>query len=76
VHLASLSHPVAGDRLYGAKPKLEALPEPSRYFLHAHRITFARPSDGQRITVVTALPEDLAKWKEVALSELCDNVDK
>jgi len=76
VHLASLGHPVAGDRLYGAKFKAEAIPCPARYFLHSHRITFARPSDGRRITVVSPLPEDLANWKATALSQLCDNDDK
>ncbi len=76
VHLASLGHPVAGDRLYGAKPKAEAVPEPARYFLHSHRITFARPSDGRRITVVSPLPEDLAWWKSMALDQLCDNDHK
>ena len=76
VHLASLGHPVAGDRLYGAKPKAEAIPDPARYFLHSHRINFARPSDGRRITVVSPLPPDLEAWKSVALNQLCDNVDK
>jgi 23S rRNA pseudouridine1911/1915/1917 synthase len=76
VHLASMGHPVAGDRLYGAKPKDEALPQPDRYFLHSHRITFARPSDGRQITVVSPLPEDLANWKRIAMNQLCDNDHK
>jgi 23S rRNA pseudouridine1911/1915/1917 synthase len=76
VHLASLGHPVAGDRLYGAKPKLEAIPEPARFFLHSHRISFARPSDGERITVVSPLPSELEQWKAVAIGKLCDNDDK
>jgi 23S rRNA pseudouridine1911/1915/1917 synthase len=67
VHLASIGHPVAGDRLYGAKSKAEAIPHPDRYFLHSHRITFARPSDGQRTTVISPLPDDLEKWKAAAL---------
>jgi 23S rRNA pseudouridine1911/1915/1917 synthase len=70
VHLSSIGHPVAGDRLYGAKLKLEAIPDPPRYFLHSHRITFARPSDGRRIAVVSPLPEDLAAWKSIALQTL------
>lgn len=67
VHLASIGHPVAGDRLYGAKSRAEAIPQPDRYFLHSHRITFARPSDGQRMTVISPLPDDLEKWKAAAL---------
>jgi 23S rRNA pseudouridine1911/1915/1917 synthase len=72
VHLASLGHPVAGDRLYGAKPKLEVI-ETTRYFLHSHRIRFARPSDGEAVTVVSELPADLVQWKSLAMG---DNVDK
>jgi 23S rRNA pseudouridine1911/1915/1917 synthase len=75
VHLASLGHPVAGDRLYGAKPTAEVM-DAGRYFLHSHRITFARPSDASRITIVSPLPEDLRKWKDVAMNHLCDNDDK
>ena len=76
VHLASIGHPVAGDRLYGAKANAQAMPEPTRFFLHSHRITIGRPSDGERITVVSPLPEDLRNWKAVALDRLCDNDDK
>jgi 23S rRNA pseudouridine1911/1915/1917 synthase len=54
VHLASIGHPVAGDKLYGAPAS--AL---DRYFLHAHRITFTSPSSGNRITVETPLPPEL-----------------
>jgi 23S rRNA pseudouridine1911/1915/1917 synthase len=58
VHLASIGHPVAGDRLYGAKP------DPSgRFFLHAHRIAFDSPSTGARIAVESPLPPELADWK-------------
>ncbi len=54
VHLASIGHPVAGDKLYGAPPS--AL---GRYFLHARQITFTSPSSGERITVAAPLPPDL-----------------
>ena len=76
VHLASIGHPVAGDRLYGAKTTSEAIADVHRYFLHSHRISFARPSDETRITVVSPLPEDLKAWKAAALDDLCDNDDK
>ena len=39
VHLASIGHPVVGDKLYGAPAG--AL---GRYFLHARQITFTSPS--------------------------------
>jgi 23S rRNA pseudouridine1911/1915/1917 synthase len=55
VHLASLGHPVAGDRLYGA-------PAAQRLFLHAWRIGFTSPATGQTVTVEAALPAELEAW--------------
>jgi 23S rRNA pseudouridine1911/1915/1917 synthase len=54
VHLASIGHPVAGDKLYGAPAS-----GLGRYFLHAQRITFTSPSSGDRITVEAPLPPEL-----------------
>lgn len=58
-HMAALRHPVAGDRLYGAK----ASPW-NRYFLHAHRLTFRSPATGERVVVESQLPPDLVEWKK------------
>ena len=60
VHLSSIGHPVAGDTLYGAPARLD--PPLGRYFLHAHRIRFHRPSDGQEIPVISPLPAELQEW--------------
>ena len=57
-HMAALGHPVAGDRLYGAK----ASPW-NRYFLHAHRLGFRSPAAGERVIVESPLPADLVEWK-------------
>jgi len=57
-HMAAIGHPVAGDRLYGATPSPW-----NRYFLHAHRLGFTSPATGERVTVISALPPDLAEWK-------------
>jgi 23S rRNA pseudouridine1911/1915/1917 synthase len=57
VHLASIGHPVAGDKLYGAPPS--AL---GRYFLHARQISFTSPSTGERITVTAPLASDLEQY--------------
>jgi 23S rRNA pseudouridine1911/1915/1917 synthase len=59
VHLASIGHPVAGDKLYGATG-----PAPGRFFLHAHRISFTSPSTGERITVESPLPVELSNWMQ------------
>ena len=56
VHLASLGHPVFGDRLYGAP----AQPLLGRFFLHAYRLSFTSPSTGQPITVESPLAPELA----------------
>ena len=55
VHLGSIGHPVAGDRLYGA-------PAAERVFLHAHRISFVSPSTSSRVTVEAPLPPELVQW--------------
>jgi 23S rRNA pseudouridine1911/1915/1917 synthase len=57
VHLASVGHPVVGDKLYGA-PESEL----GRYFLHARQITFTSPTTGERITVGAPLPPDLENY--------------
>jgi len=62
VHLASLGHPVAGDTLYGAPALVPGRPSLGRHFLHAHRIRFFRPADGEPVTVISPLPQDLADW--------------
>jgi len=62
VHLASIGHPVAGDRLYGARADENA----TRIFLHAARISFTSPASnppsGERVTVEAPLPADLEQW--------------
>ena len=62
VHLASIGHPVVGDRLYGAPAEIEGLPPLGRYFLHAHRISFTSPSTARRISVEAPLPPALDEW--------------
>jgi 23S rRNA pseudouridine1911/1915/1917 synthase len=59
VHLASLGHVVAGDKLYGAPAGPSV-----RFFLHAARIAFTSPSTGERITVEAPLPGELERWLE------------
>jgi 23S rRNA pseudouridine1911/1915/1917 synthase len=62
VHLSSIGHPVAGDTLYGAPAEVPGRAALGRYFLHAHRIRFFRPSDDRPITVVSPLPQELQAW--------------
>jgi len=56
-HMASIGHPVAGDKLYGAKAA-----DFGRYFLHAWRIAFTSPASRERITITAPLPPELLSW--------------
>ena len=64
VHLAAIDLPVAGDPVYG-KPRELGL---ERQFLHARRLAFPHPMTGERIEVVSPLPDDLAAAIERARS--------
>ena len=57
VHFASIRHPIAGDKLYGAPAA-----QYGRYFLHAASIAFNTPANGQRVTVSAPLPQQLSEW--------------
>lgn len=65
VHLASIGHPVVGDRLYCPKKEDLGL---KRHFLHAESLEFAPPASpvggpaGGRLKVSADLPEDLQKF--------------
>lgn len=56
VHWAHVGHPVVGDRVYGWRKQRIACP---RQFLHAHRLGFHRPADGEWIVIESPLPDDL-----------------
>jgi 23S rRNA pseudouridine1911/1915/1917 synthase len=74
VHLASVGHPIVGDKLYGASERLfmrscdeGVTPELlaqfdglARQALHAHRLAFPHPATGQRVTIESPLPADIA----------------
>jgi 23S rRNA pseudouridine1911/1915/1917 synthase len=82
VHLASVGHPVVGDKLYRASERqfmafcdggltpdlLAAFDGLPRHALHAHRLTFPHPRTGDPITVESPLPPDLVAYIE-ALSD-------
>lgn len=57
VHLASLGHPIAGDKLYGFKD--QKMPEGlQRQFLHAHSLGLTLP-DGTKKIFTSPLPQEL-----------------
>lgn len=57
VHLSYIGYPIVGDYVYGRRRRTIPI---SRHFLHAHRLTFRRPSDDQEMTLEVPLPEELA----------------
>ena len=72
VHLASLRHPIVGDRLYGAPAIRTGLPPLARFFLHAHQLRFRLPPGGEWMTVESPLPPELSAF----LDALHANTDR
>ena len=56
VHLAHLGHPLLGDDLYGGRTDL--IP---RHALHSAQLTLTHPRTGERLSVESLLPEDMAR---------------
>jgi 23S rRNA pseudouridine1911/1915/1917 synthase len=65
VHMASIGHPVVGDRLYGAPQHPKGLPAPERYFLHAHRIVLSHPRSHTRLDISSPLTPDIKEWMSI-----------
>lgn len=56
VHLAYIGYPIVGDDVYGRRKQRLKL---KRHFLHAAKITFQRPSDGETLSCEAPLPSEL-----------------
>jgi 23S rRNA pseudouridine1911/1915/1917 synthase len=80
VHLKSVGHPLVGDPVYGearwkgarggAQALLRDFPRPA---LHAWRVAFPHPIDGNRIEVEAPVPEDLGElWRGLSGKGLAD----
>jgi len=61
-HFAAIGHPLIGDATYGGELRYGL----ERQFLHAHRLAFAHPLSGERVTFTSALPADLEAALEAA----------
>ncbi len=82
VHLASIGHPLVGDRRYGSRGRLP--PRPSvelldavrgfrRQALHAHELTFVHPVTGAALRFTAPLPPDLVHLIACLTSDRSDN---
>ena len=70
VHMASIGHPLVGDRRYAARGRLPRAPHPevmlglrgfARQALHAAALEFDHPGSGARCRFEAPLPRDLAE---------------
>lgn len=59
VHMSAVHHPCVGDLTYGADPSLAARLGLTRQWLHAVRLGFPHPADGEWLEVTSTYPEDL-----------------
>jgi 23S rRNA pseudouridine1911/1915/1917 synthase len=66
VHMASLGHPVVGDKLYGAPREIPsksgASLSLSRNFLHSAELQFMHPRTGTSLSFTSPVPESLSTF--------------
>jgi 23S rRNA pseudouridine1911/1915/1917 synthase len=61
VHLASIGHPVVGDKLYASKIEKRAKSKAGRLFLHAYSVEFEL-APGRKIRLTADLPTELVSF--------------
>lgn len=59
VHFSAFNHPLVGDTMYGADPKLAAKLKLDRQWLHAMRLSFTHPITQDEVTFESDYPADL-----------------
>lgn len=64
VHFSHFRHPLVGDMLYGADPKIAQKLKLDRQWLHAVALGFAHPISGEELNFQSEYPADLAKSLE------------
>jgi 23S rRNA pseudouridine1911/1915/1917 synthase len=69
VHMAAHRHPCVGDLTYGADPTMAKRLGLTRQWLHAVRLGFEHPSDGQWVEFESAYPEDLRSALDTIAAE-------
>jgi 23S rRNA pseudouridine1911/1915/1917 synthase len=86
VHLASISHPLMGDEVYGPgfRTKSALLPQPAqaaledlgRQALHAHMLAIEHPITGEIMRFRSELPTDLGRLRDMLAAIRADSSDK
>ena len=65
VHLASIEHPLVGDRVYRGRaspPLPKGAPALARHLLHASRLAFPHPVSGEALVFESRPPEEFEGW--------------
>jgi 23S rRNA pseudouridine1911/1915/1917 synthase len=65
VHFSAFRHPLVGDTMYGADPKLAAKVSLDRQWLHAKKLSFIHPTKGETVEFESEYPADLAKALDI-----------
>ena len=65
VHFSAFRHPLVGDTMYGADPKLAAKVHLDRQWLHAKQLSFVHPTTGETVEFESEYPADLAKALDI-----------
>jgi 23S rRNA pseudouridine1911/1915/1917 synthase len=65
VHFSAFRHPLVGDTMYGADPKLAAKVNLDRQWLHAKKLSFVHPTKGETVEFESEYPADLAKALDI-----------
>jgi 23S rRNA pseudouridine1911/1915/1917 synthase len=60
VHFSAFKHPLLGDTMYGADPKLAKSLGITRQWLHAKELGLTHPITGEQLHLVSEYPADLA----------------
>ncbi|WP_329598843.1 RluA family pseudouridine synthase [Streptomyces pseudovenezuelae] len=69
VHMAAHRHPCVGDLTYGADPTLAKRLRLTRQWLHAVRLGFEHPGDGEWVEFASGYPEDLQQALDLVREE-------
>ena len=65
VHFSAFRHPLVGDTMYGADPKLAAKVQLDRQWLHAKKLSFVHPTKGETVEFESEYPAELVKALDI-----------
>lgn len=65
VHFSAFRHPLVGDTMYGADPKLAAKVQLDRQWLHAKTLSFVHPTKGENVEFESEYPAELVKALDI-----------